>query len=184
MIKLSTQCSKVYACYVWKQWKIWLQNCKMDIKTMQCMWILNTNDAWKNFLVKNIETENFSIAIDQESIEHQLSQADSNQKFQSQFRLIEKQVRSIESLEKSDFWKTEHFKAETPQSTLFYKKNAWVWDEKFFKNTWIQPRSSKIKIFNQFVLKVQTLNTVCIKIKELLILDGHNKITHNIMYQV
>ena len=35
--------------------------------------------------------------------------------------MIEKQVRSIESLEKSDFWKTEHFNAETPQSTLFYK---------------------------------------------------------------
>ena len=40
------------------------------------------------------------------------------------------------------------------------------------------------KIFNQFDLKSQTLNTFCIKIKELLILDGHNKITHNIMYQV
>ena len=95
-----------------------------------------------------------------------------------------KQVRSIESLEKSYFWKTKHFNAETLQSTLFYKKNAWVWDKKFFKNTWIQPRSSKINIFNQFVLKEQTLNTFCIKIKELLILFGHNKITHNIMYQV
>ena len=45
MLKLSTQCSKVYACYVWKQWEIWLQNCKMDTKTMQCMRILN----WKFF---------------------------------------------------------------------------------------------------------------------------------------
>ena len=53
----------------------------MDTKTMQCMWILNTNDAWKKFLVKNIETENFSVAIDRESIEHQSSQEDSNQKF-------------------------------------------------------------------------------------------------------
>ena len=38
------------------------------------------------------------------------------------------------------------------------------------------------KEFNQFVLKTQTLNTFCIKIKEHVILDGHNKITHNIMY--
>ena len=30
----------------------------------------------------------------------------------------------------------------------------------------------------------QTLNTFCIKIKEHIILDGHNKITHNIVYQV
>ena len=35
----------------------------------------------KNRLVKNIETENFSVVIDRESIEHQSSQADSNQKF-------------------------------------------------------------------------------------------------------
>ena len=38
------------------------------------------------------------------------------------------------------------------------------------------------KEFNQFVLKTQTLNTFCIKIKEHVILDGHNKIIHNIMY--
>jgi len=36
--------------------------------------------------------------------------------------------------------------------------------------------------FNQFVLKTQTFNIFCIKIEEYLILDGHNKITHNIMY--
>ena len=34
----------------------------------------------KIILVKNIETENFSVAIDWESIEHQSSQADSSQK--------------------------------------------------------------------------------------------------------
>ena len=45
-------------------------------------------------------------------------------------------------------------------------------------------KNTKIKIFNQIVLKAETLNTFCIKINELLILDGHNKITHNIMYQV
>ena len=30
--------------------------------------------------------------------------------------------------------------------------------------------------------KTQTLNTFCIKIKEHIILDGQNTITHNIMY--
>ena len=44
---------------------------------------VNPKHKWcmKNFLVKNIETENFSVAIDRESIEHQSSQEDSNQKF-------------------------------------------------------------------------------------------------------
>ena len=91
---------------------------------------------------------------------------------------------------KSKFWKNSFLEKKPNFLKAYLKalniryKNAWVWDEKFFKNTWIQPKSSKIKIFNKFVLEAQTLNTFCIKIKELLILDGHNKITHNIMYQV
>ena len=54
----------------------------------------------------------------------------------------------------------------------------------FSKTLKFNPNLPKKKIFNQFVLKSQTLNAFCIKIKELLILDGHNKITHTIMYQV
>ena len=52
------------------------------------------------------------------------------------------------------------------------------------KQKMVKNLKTKKKNFNQFDLKSQTLNTFCIKIKELLILDGHNKITHNIMYQV
>ena len=51
-------------------------------KTMQCMWILNTNDAWKNRLVKYLKTENFSVSTGQASIEYQSSQAEARlQKF-------------------------------------------------------------------------------------------------------
>ena len=77
----------MYACYVWKQWEVWLQNCKIDTETMQCMWILNIDDAWKkNRLVKYLEIENFSVSIGQASIEYQSSYVESNQKFLSQFR--------------------------------------------------------------------------------------------------
>ena len=147
----------MYACDVRKQWEIWLQNCKMDTKTMQCMWILNTNDAWK----KIWSNQNFYRNFDQSSNRFDWSKIWKNQFFEKQSILMQKLLKAH-----------------------CFIKNAWVWDEKFFKNTWIQPRSSKIDIFNQFVLKVQTLNTFCIKIKKLLILDGQNKITHNIMYQV
>ena len=98
---------------------------------------------------------------------------------------------SKNKFDRSKFWKNQIFEKHSilmqkllKAHCLKKKKGAWVWDKKFFKNTWIQPRSSKIKIFNKLVLKAQTLNTFCIKIKELLILDGQNKITHNIMYQV
>ena len=57
----------------------------------------------KKTLVKNLETENFSVSINRASIEYQLSQADSNQKLLSQFQLVERQFRSIENLEKSIF---------------------------------------------------------------------------------
>ena len=57
-------------------------------KTMQCMWILNTNDAWKNRLVKYLKTENFSVSTGQASIEYQSSQAEARlQKFWT-FRFI------------------------------------------------------------------------------------------------
>ena len=75
----------------------------------------------KKNLVKNLETENFSISIDARSIKYQSSQVDSNQNFKSQFQSVEQQVRSIENLEKSVFLKTEHSNAETPQSTLYYE---------------------------------------------------------------
>ena len=39
-------------------------------------------------------------------------------------------------------------------------------------------------VFQLIYLKTQTLNIFCIKIKEHVILDGHNEITHNIMYLV
>ena len=84
---------------------------------------MNPKHKWcmKKNLVKNLETEKFSISIGRASIDYQLSQADSNQKFLSQFRSVERQIRSIENLENSIFWKTEHFNAETPQSTMFYE---------------------------------------------------------------
>ena len=126
-------------------------------KTMQCMWILNINDAWK----KIWSNQNFNRNFDWLKIRFDRSKIWKNQIFEKQSILMQKLLKAH-----------------------CFKKNAWVWDKKFLKNTWIQLRSSKIKIFNQFILKGQTLNTFCIKIKELLILDGHNKITHNIMYQV
>ena len=57
----------------------------------------------KKNLVKNLETEIFSVLIDRASIEYQSSQADSNQKLLSQFRLIEKHLRSIKNLENTIF---------------------------------------------------------------------------------
>ena len=46
-----------------------------------------------------------------------------------------------------------------------------------------QFRSVKHRLNTNRVRQTQTLNTFCIKIKEPIILDGHNKITHNIIYQ-
>ena len=104
----------------------------------------------KIILVKNIETENFSVAIDWESIEHQSSQADSNQKILIAI-LIDLKTGSIESLEKLDFWKTEHFNAETPQNTLFYKKKCMSMRRKVF-----QKHLNSAKIFQN-----QNFQSIC-----------------------
>ena len=82
------------------------------------------------------------------------------------------------------FWKTKQFYAKTPQSIVFYKSNAWVWDKMLFKNTCIEPRFPKNKIFNQLSLNSQTANMFCIKFKEFSNLVGQTKITHYNMYKV
>ena len=81
-------------------------------------------------------------------------------------------------------WKIKQKIAETPQSIEFYGWNAWVWEEILFKNTCLEPSFPKIKIFKQFSLKSQTLNTFCTKFKEFSNLVNQTKITHNNMYKV
>ena len=54
--------------------------------------------------------------------------------------------------------------------------------ESFPKTLEFNPDFPKTRFSINLSSKIQTLYTFCIKIKELLILDGHNKITHNIMY--
>ena len=85
-------------------------------KTMQCMWILNINDAKKkkNRLVKYLKIENFSVSIGRALIEYQLSQVEARLEKSGIFWLIENHTRSIENLEKPNFWKIEQFYAETP----------------------------------------------------------------------
>ena len=78
-----------------------------------------------------------SHSIDPASIELRSSQANSNQVFYRNFDRSSNKFDRLKIWKKSNFWKTEHFNAETPQNTMFYEKNAWVWDEIFFKNPWI-----------------------------------------------
>ena len=54
----------------------------------------------------------------------------------------------------------------------------------FSKTLEFNPDLPKSRFSINLSLKHKKLNTFCIKIKELLILDGYNKIIHNIMYQV
>ena len=52
----------------------------------------------------------------------------------------------------------------------------------FSKTLEFDPNLPKTRFSINLSSNQKTLNTFCIKIKEILILDGHNKITHNIMY--
>ena len=54
--------------------------------------------------------------------------------------------------------------------------------KKFSKTLEFNTDLPKTRFSIKFILKAQTLNIFCIKIKKLLILDGYNKFTHNIMY--
>ena len=54
-------------------------------------------------LVKYLKTENFSVSIDQASIEYQSSQEEARLEKTGIFRLIENHTRSIENLENPNF---------------------------------------------------------------------------------
>ena len=75
----------------------------------------------KKNLVKNLKTENFFVSIGWASIEYQSSQAEARLEKLGIFWLPENHTRSIENLEKPNFWKKEQFYAETPQSIVFYE---------------------------------------------------------------
>ena len=64
------------------------KNARWIKKTMQCMWIQNTNDAWKKFGQK-YKTENFPVSIDQASSEHQAKLAEVRLQKLEKFWLIE-----------------------------------------------------------------------------------------------
>ena len=89
----------------------------MDTKTMQCMWILNTNDAWKKNFGQIIKNWKFSISIDRTSIE--------SGRLKPKILIaisIGQETASIDrKSRKVNFWKTKQINAKTPQSTLFYE---------------------------------------------------------------
>ena len=72
-------------------------------KTMQCMWILNINDAKKNRLVKYLKIENFSVSIDRASIEYQLSQVEAKLEKSKNFDWLKI------TLDRSKIWKKTKF---------------------------------------------------------------------------
>ena len=58
------------------------------------------------------------------------------------------------------------------------------YEMKSSKTLKFNPDLPKTRVSINLSSKLKHLNTFCIKIKELLILDGHNKITHYNMYKV
>ena len=89
--------------------------------------------------------------------------------------------RSKISFDRSKFWKNEffekhsNFSAATSQSIKFYEKNAWVWDEMFSKNTWIQPRFLKSNFSFNTQKKIKQANVFCINFQKFSNLVGQTK---------
>ena len=180
---MSTQFSKVYAWYVWKQWEIWLQNCKMDTKnnTMHA----NPKHKWciKN-LVKNLETENFLVSIDRESIKCQSRQSDSNQNFYRNFNRLSNKFDRLKIWKNQIFEKQSILMQKLLKTQYFMNKMHEYEMKSFSKTLGFNPDLPKTHFWINLSSITQTLKIFCIKIKEHIILDGHNKIIHNMMYQV
>ena len=149
----------------------WIGWSEKERKSLKSFW--NSEEHVREKLFKRL---NFWISISRNGvqsikkyirlIEHQSNQADSNQIFKRIFDQLKN------TFDRSKIWKIEIFEkqrmfyTETTQTNLFHEWNVWLWVKIFFKNIWIQLRSSKNKIFTLFVPKTQSINMFCIKIKE------------------
>ena len=110
--------------------KIWLESGSFEEREREAFWkVWNSEEHVKKLVLKN-SLNDFRLVFD--SIDWSSINQDTIEpgrfklSFLSQFRLVEQQVWSIKNLEKTIFWKTKHFNAETPQSTMIYEQNAWV----------------------------------------------------------
>ena len=112
---MSTKFSKVYACYMWIQWEIWLQKCKMDTKDNA----MNMNPKHKWCMKRQIgqKLKNWKIfSFDQSSIDRIPIELDREQWLKIKgFSICQKHIQSIKILEIWIFEKTAKDYTETPQ---------------------------------------------------------------------
>ena len=76
-------------------------------------------------------------SIDPATIEHRLSQADSNQIFNHNFNRSSNKFNRSKNRKNQNFEKQSILMQKLLKAQCFINKNALVWDEKFFKNPWI-----------------------------------------------
>ena len=114
---------------------------------MQCMWILNINDAWKKNLVKNLKIENFSILISWASIEYQSSQTEARLEKSGNFQLIENHTQSIEILKTKFFEKLQKIMQKLLKPRNFMNE---MHENEFkcFSKTWVFNLELQNKVFN------------------------------------
>ena len=138
----------------------------------------------KKNLVKNLETENFPVSIGRASIKYQSSQTDSNQKICLNFDRSRNIFNRLK-IQKTQFIEKQRNFLQKLLKVLNFMNKMHEYEMKcFLKNTCIEPRFPKNKMFNQLSLNSQTANMFCIKLKEYSNLVGQTKITQNIMYKV
>ena len=174
----------MYAWYVWKQWEIWLQNYKMD--TEKNAMHVNPKHKWcvKKIFGQKLKNWKF-FNFDQSSINRALIKSGRiKPKILSQFRSVKNQRRSIKNLEKWIFEKQSKLMQKLLKAHCIMNKMHEYELKSFSKTLEFNPDLPKKSFSIKLSSKNQTLSIFCIKIKEHIIWDGHNKITHNIMYQV
>ena len=131
---MSTQLSKVYACYVWKNWEIWLQNWKMDTEHNAMHVNPKHKRCMKKNLVKYLKTEIFQFW----SIEHRSNANRAKQILTKNcYRNFD---RSRNSFNWSKIWKNQIFEKQSILMQKLLKTHSFMnemheYEIKFFSKT-------------------------------------------------
>ena len=137
-------------------------------------------NAWKDWRVKNLKTENFPISIGWTSIKYQSRKVESFEHKSSHFRSVEGDLRLVKTIKNFKTLKSGNFMQKNNLKGVFITKCRWTWPRIVLK-TWC--------LLNENIKTNQEVKITRFKLLNLKILFSSNiqskpkfAFTHQILY--
>ena len=139
-------------------------------------------NAWKDWQVKNLKTENFPISIGWTSIKYQSRKVESFEHKSSHFWSVEGDLRLVKTIKNFKTLKSGNFMQKNNLKGVFITKCRWTWPRIVLK-TWCllnaniktnqEVKNKDFKLLNTFFFKFPTKTKICIYTSVHMQLNNH-----------